>query len=113
MSLSSDPTVMYVLGISKYGLTTEEANTDTPYNTYLYKGLPEGPICNPGEDAIRAALYPDETFLEEQYLYFCSADPETGELVFNQTYEGHQAAVEQYRPIWEEYNKTHGQQQAE
>ena len=74
--------------------------------------LPEGPICNPGKEAIEAALYPDETYLDENYLYFCLGDPETGETVFSKTLQEHNANVEKYRPLWieaDEKNNTTGQ----
>ncbi len=107
MKLGSDVTVQYVLNIKKLNLSEEEIAVDSPYNTYLYAGLPPGPICNPGKLAIEAALYPDETYIEEGMLYFCLKDPETGELVFAKTLSEHNKNVNKYRPLWEEYDKTH------
>ena len=67
-----------------------------------------GPICNPGKDAIEAALWPDEDFISQNILYFCLADPETNELVYARTLEEHNQNVEKYRPLWEAYDKKHG-----
>ena len=105
MKLQSCASVQYIIGVKRLNLTDEDLAIDSPYNTYKYKGLPEGPICNPGKEAIEAALYPDETYLEENYLYFCLGDPETGETVFSKTLEEHNANVEKYRPLWEEADK--------
>ncbi|HPE94960.1 MAG TPA: endolytic transglycosylase MltG [Bacillota bacterium] len=58
--LESDATVQYCLNVRNVDLTQEDLEVDNPYNTYKYKGLPPGAICNPGIDAITAALYPDD-----------------------------------------------------
>lgn len=109
INLDSDATVSYPLGVQRMVLTSEELNSNTPYNTYLNPGLPAGPICNPSLAAIQAALYPDMDYVFEEYLYFCSKDPTTGELQFSKTREEHQAAVEQYRPLWEAYDARSSQ----
>ena len=59
-------------------------------------------------DAIVAALYPDEQYVAQKYLYFCSAEPESGRLVFSKTLEEHNKAVSYYRQYWEEYDKSRG-----
>ena len=59
MKLQSCPTLQYALGIKRIVLTAEDIASDSPYNTYKYKGLPPGAICNPGYDALSAAIYPD------------------------------------------------------
>jgi UPF0755 protein len=60
--LEADPTVQYALGYWKTRLTyADYRNTASPYNTYLNNGLPPGPICSPGADALRAALWPAES----------------------------------------------------
>ncbi len=105
MTLGSDVTVQYALGIRNLVLTQSQLDNDNPYNTYLHKGLPVGAICNPGVDAIDAALYPDAEYLDEGYLYFTLTDPETGALLFSKTLEEHNEAVEQYRPLWEAYDE--------
>ena len=68
MPLQLDSTVVYA--IRETGETTMSTEliqaTDSPYNTYLYQGLPPGPICNPGMKSIEAALNPEQT----GYYYF-------------------------------------------
>lgn len=108
MELGSDVTVQYATNSEKMALTSEELSVNSLYNTYKNKGLPLGPICNPSTDAIVAALYPDEQFLAQKYLYFCSTDPNGGGLHFSKTLEEHEKAVALYRPLWEEYDKSRG-----
>ena len=108
MTLGSDVTVKYVSGSEKMYLTSGDLDVDSPYNTYKRKGLPVGPICNPSMGAVVAALYPDEQYVAQKYLYFCSKDPDSGELYFSRTQEEHDAAVAMYRPLWEEYDRSRG-----
>jgi len=108
MTLGSDVTVKYVSGSEKMVLSGSDLDVNSPYNTYLHKGLPVGPICNPSMGAVVAALYPDEQYLAQKYLYFCSTDPDSGELCFTKTLEEHEAAVAMYRPLWEEYDRSRG-----
>lgn len=84
--LNSDATLQYAQAerSGPYGLDT---TLDNPYNTYKYKGLPPGPICNPGIEAIYAALYPDST----SYYYFYTK--RNGETVYSKTFEEHQNKV--------------------
>lgn len=67
--LESDATVLYAMRMEQSDMSISEANRDfdTPYNTYLYPGLPAGPICNPSLDAIRAAMNPDREATDFQY----------------------------------------------
>lgn len=81
MKLQSCATVEYVLGFSKAVLTEEDLKIDSPYNTYLYEGLPPGPICNPGVESLKAALNPAKT----KYLYFVLID-KSGKHYFAETY---------------------------
>ncbi len=115
MRLQSDATVKYLTGISKLSLTSRDTAVDSPYNTYLRSGLPIGPICNPSPQAIYAALNPDTIFMAkgQEYLYFCTREPESGQLYFSRTLSEHEAAVAQYRPLWEAWDKTHQQQASE
>lgn len=73
--LQIDATIQYYLlnetGEVKEELLTEDILIETPYNTYLYSGLPPGPICNPGEKSIIAALFPDE---HNYYFYVSKGD---------------------------------------
>ena len=85
-------------------LSNEDINIDSPYNSYKHKGLPPGPICNPSANAIRAALYPDEQFLKDNMLYFCSKNPDTGELHFSKTLKEHEQAVKIYLPLWQAFD---------
>jgi UPF0755 protein len=69
MLLQCDPTVIYALeqqGRYKGTLSGKDLHEDSPYNTYMHSGLPPGPIGNPGEISLRAALAPADT----QFLYF-------------------------------------------
>ena len=66
MLLQADPTVQYILPNGPRRLLSRDLEIDSPYNTYLYAGLPPGPISNPGIKAIRASLYPAPT----DYLFF-------------------------------------------
>ncbi len=83
MKLQSCATIQYILGTPKEKLDENDLKIDSPYNTYLYKGLPPGPICNPGLDSIIAALEP----AEEDYLYFVLG--ENGRHIFSKTYQEH------------------------
>ncbi len=79
--MQSDITLAYILGEKKKQYSFADTRAASPYNTYLNKGLPPGPICNPGLSAIQAAIYPQDS----QYNYYLS-DPETGETIFAKTF---------------------------
>ena len=108
MALGSDVTIKYAAGIRRMSLTAEDLRYPSPYNTYTNRGLPPGPICSPSAAAIRAALYPDEQFLRDGYLYFCAKGPDTGELHFSRTLEEHEQAVSIYAPLWQAYDREQG-----
>ena len=108
MTLGSDVTIKYISGVKRMSLTNEDLQINSPYNSYQYKGLPPGPICSPSAGAIHAALYPDEQFITDQYLYFCSKDPDTGELHFSRTLEEHNLAVSIDAPLWQADDKEQG-----
>lgn len=108
VKLQSDVTIHYITGVRKMALDNSDLQLDSPYNTYLYAGLPLGPVCSPSAEAINAALYPDETYLAENYLYFCAKDPESGELHFSRTLEEHNQAVQIYAPLWKAYDESRG-----
>ena len=108
MKLESDVTIHYITGVRKMALADRELTLNSPYNTYRVSGLPVGPICNPSPAAVRAALYPDETMVNEKYLYFCAKEPESGELYFSRTLDQHNRAVEAYAPLWEKYDADRG-----
>lgn len=81
--LQSCATVQYVLKERKPVLTVEDTKIDSPYNTYINKGLPIGPIASPGETSIEAALYPENT----DYLFFVLGSDSKHH--FSKTYEEH------------------------
>jgi UPF0755 protein len=85
--LQSDPTVIYGLKNFDGNLTKDHLQTDTPYNTYTRKGLPAGPICNPGAASIQAVLDPAST----AYLYVVAKKDGTHH--FSTTLAEHNAAV--------------------
>ena len=96
MRLQCDPTVIYGLermGQYKDFLTKKELTFDSPYNTYEHAGLPPGPIGNPGEASLRAALHPEET----SFLYFV-ANTQGGHF-FSSTLEEHNRNVLKYRRL--------------
>lgn len=83
MKLQSCATIQYILEKPKERLDENDLKINSPYNTYLYKGLPPGAICNPGLDSIMSALEP----AEEDYLYFVLG--ENGRHIFSKTYQEH------------------------
>ena len=108
MKLESDVTIHYITGVRKMALADSDLAVNSPYNTYQVTGLPLGPICNPSAAAIRAALYPDNTMINEKYLYFCAKEPESGELYFSKTLDQHRRAVEIYADYWKKYDEERG-----
>ncbi|MFH1223845.1 MAG: endolytic transglycosylase MltG [Pseudomonadota bacterium] len=97
MPLQSDPTTIYGMWEKYKGaLNKDDLKQYTPYNTYKIHGLPPGPICNPGKDAIMAALYPENT----NYLYFVSKND--GTHIFSESYKDHQNAVNRFQKRAEE-----------
>lgn len=90
MPLQADPTVIYALG-RRRRLFERDYQTPSPYNTYLIAGLPPGPIGEPSEESIEAALYPART----DFLFFV-ARPD-GQHVFSRTYAEHRRAIQEVR----------------
>ena len=94
MKLDCDPTIVYVLkkaGTYKDRLRSKDLKYDSPYNTYLYRELPPGPIANPGRAALEAALYPAAV----NFLYFVSKND--GSHHFSRSFREHQNAVNTYQ----------------
>ena len=94
MKLDCDPTIVYALKqTDSYTgrLRYKDLKLDSPYNTYLYPGLPPGPIANPGRASLEAALYPEDV----DYLYFVSRND--GSHQFSRTYREHINAVNKYQ----------------
>lgn len=100
IKLEADPTVQYAMGYQaatgqwwKTPVFLEEySGVDSPYNTYLYPGLPPGPIANPGLSSINAVLHPEQ----HAYLYFVALPDGSGRHVFAQTFEEHSENVRRY-----------------
>jgi UPF0755 protein len=91
MRLESDPTVIYGIKNFDGNIKKKHLQMWTPYNTYQIKGLPAGPIANPGAQSIRAALYPEKT----DYLFFVSKKDTTH--YFSKTIQEHNRAVRKYQ----------------
>jgi UPF0755 protein len=92
MKLDSDPTVQYALGYNNAQgtwwtnpLSATDLQIDSPYNTYIYMGLPPGPIANPSISALRAVAFPAET----PYYFFRARCDGSGLHVFSITFEEH------------------------
>ena len=93
IALQSDPTVKYYYEGSIDSFQEGLADTDNPFNTYVYPGLPPGPISSPGAAAIDAAVNP----AVGDWLYFVAINLATGETVFSETLAEHERAAEIYR----------------
>ncbi|WP_374089942.1 endolytic transglycosylase MltG [Methylomicrobium lacus] len=92
MPLQTDPTVIYGMGDNYHGnIAEQDLKAQTPYNTYLIKGLPPTPIAMPGREAIHAALHPDAG----NSLYFVAKG--NGTHVFSSTLQDHNHAVELFQ----------------
>jgi UPF0755 protein len=102
MMLQADPTVQYAVAnrdiraasefaFWKRDLTQQDLRLASPYNTYQVTGLPPGPICNPGLDALRAATTPAES----KYFYFVARGD--GSHAFAETFDEHVANVQRFR----------------
>jgi UPF0755 protein len=94
MKLDCDPTIIYALkqkGPFEGRLRTKDLKYDSPYNTYLYPGLPPSPISNPGRESLEAALYPAEA----DYLYFVAKNDGSHE--FSRTLAEHRLAVKKFQ----------------
>ena len=93
IALQSDPTVKYYYEGSIDSFQEGLADSDNPFNTYVYPGLPPGPISSPGATAIDAAVNP----AAGDWLYFVAINLATGETVFSETLAEHERAAEIYR----------------
>lgn len=93
MLLQSDATVSYGVGGNTVSTSAADRADRNGYNTYVFAGLPIGPIGAPGSVAIDAALHP----AKGDWIFFCTVNLETGETMFSTTYAEHQAAVR----IWQ------------
>nr|WP_193571165.1 endolytic transglycosylase MltG [Diaminobutyricibacter tongyongensis] len=104
-NLQSDATVAYGTGHTDTVTTTdkERADASDPYNTYAHPGLPVGPISNPGDLAINAAVHP----ATGPWMYFVTWNLKTGETIFSTTQAQHDAAVQKWQQ-WMRDNPGYG-----
>ena len=94
MPLQCDPTVIYALqraGNYNGNLTRENLQSDSPYNTYRYPGLPPGPIASPGKASLEAAAHPADV----DYVYFVSRNDGSHE--FARTLDEHNRNVQKFQ----------------
>lgn len=92
MRLQVDATVLYPLTGGKYNKKRtlyKDLEVDSPYNTYKYQGLPEGPICNPGINALKAAVDPQK----HSYLYYHTDESGKGTHIFSETFSQHEKSL--------------------
>ena len=88
--LQADPTINFIIG-ERRRLLYKDYHIKNPYNTYLYRGLPPGPITNPSMSSIKAALFPDDN----NYLYMVATP--SGDHAFSRTYSKHLKQSEEWR----------------
>jgi len=93
MALQLETPLLYITHADEQLVGDDGFNVDSPYNTFMYKGLPPGAIGAPSEQALLAALSP----AEGDWLYFIR-DPKTGETFFSETFEEHAANVDRIHP---------------
>ena len=96
MKLQTDPTILYSLYLARgfdieKNIRKPDILFDSPYNTYVVKGLPPNPIANPGRESLQAVFKPEKS----DYLYFVSKND--GSHVFSKTYKEHEKAVYKYQ----------------
>jgi UPF0755 protein len=103
MPLQADPTIQYIIPDGPRRLLYRDLKIDSPYNTYLYAGLPPGPINNPGVHAIRAALLPAES----KYIYFVANGDGTHS--FSENYSQHLRAKKRFDAYREQVAKEEQQ----
>lgn len=93
MKLQACPTVCYIMNYSIRRVLNSHLAIDSPYNTYMYEGLPPTPICVPGKEHIEAVLHPDPS----KYLYFCADYRLNGRNVFSTSLAEHEKKASMYR----------------
>jgi UPF0755 protein len=96
MALAADPTVAYAAvlnGTYRGTIYQSDLQSDSPYNTYKFAGLPPGPIANPGAASLRAVMQPAKT----DYLFFVAAGDASGRHRFSVNFDQHERNVIAYR----------------
>lgn len=97
--LQADPTIVYVVGdFTMKRVLNRHTRIDSRYNTYLYEGLPPGPICVPSIESIDAVL----DFEEHDYYYFCAREDFSGYHAFAKTYNQHLINARKYQRAFRE-----------
>ncbi len=103
MKLGADPTIAYIYDYKLNRILNKHTRTDSPYNTYMYRGLPPHPICVPTKDCLEAVLNP----ANEKYLFFCASYKLDGTHIFARTYREHKANARKfYKAIKDRANKS-------
>lgn len=87
MKLQSDITTLYALGVKHVDVSTEETAVDSPYNTYVYEGLPVGPVCAVQIDTMNAVIH----YKKHDYLFYFSLEDES--IIYSKTYKEHLKAI--------------------
>ena len=90
MPLQIDATLAYITDKHTTRFMIADTKIDSPYNTYVYRGLPKGPICNPGLESIMAAVYPEKT---DYFFYLTAYD---GRTIFSRNFQDHVVAKRTY-----------------
>jgi len=94
MRLQADPTIKFVIGnFAVNRILTKDLEIDSPYNTYIYAGLPPGPIRMPSVDGIDAVL----NYEKHDFLYMCAKDDFSGYHAFARTLRQHNINAKKYR----------------
>ena len=96
MALAADPTLVYAAmlkGNYRGGIYQSDLQSDSPYNTYKFPGLPPGPIANPGTASLKAAMQPAKT----SFLFFVAVGDGSGRHHFSENFEQHERNVIAYR----------------
>lgn len=102
MKLQADPTVAYCYGYSLNRILKRHLEIDSPYNTYMYAGLPPGPISCPPKSCLEAVLNPDK----HDYLYFCADPSMSGSHLFASTYSEHMSNARAFQAALSERLKS-------
>lgn len=102
MKLQADPTIQYIIEDGPRRLLRKDLKIDSPYNTYLYPGLPPSPINNPGKESILAALNP----VESDFLFFVAKGD--GYHTFTRTEKDHSKAKRDFQKIRQKYKRERG-----
>ncbi len=101
MKLQACPTVCYIFDYKISRVLNKHLAVDSPYNTYIYPGLPPTPICSPSKECLEAVLDP----YESDYLYFCASPEFDGTHRYASTYSQHLANARAYQAALSKRNK--------